>query len=98
VGGLVYIQWGHTSFPRTETELVYSGRAAGPFYSSRGGGSNPQCLPLNPIYLKHHNGSQKDHSYIYGAEYERANPFVKKIDDGDVPYAACYVPMYSQGM
>jgi len=49
-GGLVYVRWGHDSCPSTGTQLVYSGRAAGPHYTHQGGGTNPQCLPLDPSY------------------------------------------------
>ena len=47
-GGLVYVQWGHDSCPSTGAQLVYSGRAGGPDHQNKGGGSNPQCLPLTP--------------------------------------------------
>ena len=92
-GGVVYTRWGHYSCPQnTGARLLYTGRAAGPHYKHKGGGSNPQCLPLYPTYFKYHSGSQSDISYIYGTEYERTNPLVSNTDDGDVPCAVCYVP------
>ena len=50
-GGTVYVRWGHDQCPST-AQLVYPGRAGGPYYSNGGGGSsNPQCLPLDPNLL-----------------------------------------------
>ena len=49
-GGTVYVRWGHDQCPST-AQLVYSGRAGGPYYSHTGGGSNPQCLLLDPNFL-----------------------------------------------
>ena len=94
-GGLIYVRWGHKSCPSTGAHLMYTGIVAGPYYGHSGGGSNPLCLPLiglNPTYLKSQSGSQSDHSYIYGAEYERTEPLVSASDDGDVPCAVCEVP------
>jgi len=91
----VYIRWGHTSCPSSGAQIVYSGIVAGPHSGHSGGGSNPQCLPLDPTYLRYHSGSQIDVSYIYGTEYERTNPLVPNSDDGDIPCAVCYVPTRS---
>ena len=66
--GTVYVRWGHEECPST-AQLVYTGRAAGPHYSHSGGGSNPQCLPLDPMFLAPVNGSQT-RALMYGAEYE----------------------------
>ena len=91
-GGLVYVRWGHDCCPSTGAKLVYSGRAGGPAQYQKGGGSNPQCLPLEPNYLKYQTGSQSAYSYMYGAEYQWTNPLVPNTDDVDVPCAVCYVP------
>ena len=57
-GGVVYTQWGHYSCPHyTGACLLYTGRPAGPYYKHKGGGSNPQCLPLYPTYFKYQSGS-----------------------------------------
>ena len=72
-------------------QIVYSGIVAGPHSSHSGGGSNPQCLPLNPSYHKYHSGSQHDRSFIYGTEYERTDPLLPNSDNIDVPCAVCYV-------
>ena len=55
-----------------------------------GGGSNPQCLPLDPNYLKYQPNKQT-HSYIYGAEYEGTDYIVANSYDTDVPCAVCFV-------
>ena len=90
-GGLVYVRWGHDSCPSTGAQLVYSGRAAGSWWGHKGGGSNPQCLPLDPNYLRTQPGKQ-DNTFIYGAEYQWTDPFVSNTHNADVPCAVCYVP------
>ena len=90
-GGTVYVRWGHNQCPST-AQLVYSGRAGGP-HKSQGGGSNPQCLPLNPSFLRTISGPQ-ERGYMYGAEYETntdSRSHVHGVDDTDVPCAVCYV-------
>ncbi|CAI8045264.1 hypothetical protein GBAR_LOCUS25052, partial [Geodia barretti] len=40
-GGAVYVRWGRTTCPNTlGTELVYSGRAAGTYFTHKGGTSD----------------------------------------------------------
>jgi len=41
---------GHDQCPLT-AELVYSGRVGGSDHTQSGGGSNPQCLPMDPNFL-----------------------------------------------
>ena len=70
-GGVAYARWGHDSCPNnTGAQLVHSGRAGGIHLSQQGGGSNPQCLPIDPNYLLYEPGSRNDISYMYGAEYQ----------------------------
>ena len=68
-GGTVYVRWGHDECIST-AQLVYSGRAGGPHYNQAGGGSNPQCLPLDPNFLASISGDQQYRTYMYGAEYQ----------------------------
>ena len=92
-GGTVYVRWGHDQCPST-AQLVYSGRAGGPYYSHSGGGSNPQCLPLDPNFLKSISGNQHWRGLMYGAEYETAtdsNSHVHGRQNTDVPCAVCHV-------
>ena len=92
-GGVVYVRWGHDSCPSTGAQLVYSGRAGGPKHNNKGGGSNPQCLPLDPNYLKYVPGTQASiRLLMYGAEYQNTNELVSNSFDTDVPCAVCYVP------
>ena len=88
-GGTVYVRWGHDECPST-AELVYVGRAGGSGYTNQGGGSNPQCLPLDPNYLRSQTGSRVT-AYMYGAEYETYND----KQHHDVPCAVCYVTQRS---
>ena len=93
-GGVVYVRWGHDSCPSGGAELVYSGRAAGSHYTHRGGGGNPQCLPLDPNFHKTVSGAQS-WGFIYGAEYEATNPLVSGSQNTEVPCAVCYIPTRS---
>ena len=90
-GGVIYVRWGHNSCPKTGAQLVYAGRAGGSFYNHKGGGGNPQCLPLDPIFYKTVSGSQS-WAFMYGAEYHGTNPLTSNSHDTDVPCAVCYVP------
>ena len=93
-GGTVYIRWGHNKCPST-AQLVYSGRAGGSYYSHSGGGSNPQCLPLDPSFLTPISGTQ-DRGLMYEGEYEtltdsNSPSYVHGRHDADVPCAVCHV-------
>ena len=91
-GGTVYVRWGHDQCPST-AQLVYSGRAGGPYYNQHGGGSNPQCLPLDPNFLTPISGSQ-NRALMYGAEYQTdtdSNSHVHGRTNTDVPCAVCHV-------
>ena len=88
-GGTVYTRWGHNQCPST-AELVYSGRVGGTSYEDSGGGSNPQCLPLNPSYLTTIPGSHNDIATMYGAEY-KTDYFKSAANHNDIPCAVCYV-------
>ena len=89
----MYIRWGHDQCPST-AQLVYSGRAGGSLYRHSGGGSNPQCLPLDPNFLIPISGDQRYRAYMYGAEYQTytySNSHVHGRHDSDVPCAVCHV-------
>ena len=65
--GTVYVRWGHDQCPST-AQLVYSGRGGGSHFDHTGGGSNPQCLPLDPNFLTPISGAQH-RAYMFVAEY-----------------------------
>ena len=88
-GGVVYVRWGHNSCPDGGAQLVYAGRAGGSAYNHKGGGGNPQCLPLDPNFYKTVSGSQ-NWGFMYGAEYQYTNRLVGNSHDTDVPCAVCY--------
>ena len=91
-GGTVYVRWGHNYCPST-AQLVYAGRAGGSHYRHSGGGSNPQCLPLDPNFLTAITGTQY-RALMYGAEYQtntNRNSHVHGRHDTDVPCAVCHV-------
>ena len=91
-GGTVYVRWGHDQCPST-ARLVYSGRVGGSYHGHSGGGTNPQCLPLDPNFLKPISGAQH-RAYMYGAEYETntdSSSHVHGRHQHDVPCAVCHV-------
>ena len=96
-GGVTYVRWGRTVCPNIPgTELLYSGRAAGSFWSHTGGGSNYQCVPNDPETFAHGNGTSQS-SYIFGAEYETAL-YLENLPASSIPLhnrivpcAVCYV-------
>ena len=93
--GVAYVRWGRDVCPTgIETKLVYVGRAAGSHYSHRGGGSNYQCITLEPQNFDDFGPGTVDASYIYGSEYEMWGNVPKSLlslHEHDVPCAVCYV-------
>ena len=94
VAGATYVRWGRTICPTGNgTELLYSGRAAGPHTTQKGGGSNLLCLPDNPEYL--HTVNTVDHGVIYGVEYHLPGTFKVGSFNQNAPCAVCYTPTRS---
>ena len=92
-GGTVYVRWGHDQCPST-AKLMYSGRVAGSHHDQSGGGSNPQCLPLDPEFLTPISGNQNYRALIYGAEYETltdSNSHVHGRHNLEIPCAVCHI-------
>ena len=92
-GGTVYVRWGHDQCPST-AQLVYSGRAGGSRFNHRGGGSNPQCLPLDPNFLTPISGTLSYRALMYGAEYQTntdSNSYLHGRHNTDVLCAVCHV-------
>ena len=88
-GGATYVRWGRTTCPNTTgTELVYSGRAAGTWYTHNGGSSDYLCLPEQPEYMSFTAGTQ-GWSPIYGAEYQTNGGPLPAITHQNVPCAVC---------
>ncbi|CAG2243300.1 unnamed protein product [Mytilus edulis] len=84
--GATYVRWGRKECPGNNTELVYSGYAAGGYYNEEGSAAEYICLPPDPnlgaTWSDSHYGS------IYGAEYE-SDGFGGGVWNDDVPcYAA----------
>ena len=95
-GGTVYVRWGHDQCPLA-AQQVYSGREGGPNWSHSGGGSNPQCLSLDPNFLRSISGSQ-GRALMCGTEYEMhtdSSSHVHGRHSIDVPCAVCYVTQCS---
>ena len=90
--GVTYIRWGRTTCPNvTGTQLVYSGRAGGTFWSIQGGGAEKLCLPDQPEYLPNTANIQISNSpYVHGAEYEYSAGPNNDVFQHNVPCAVCY--------
>ena len=92
-GGAVYTRWGRTTCPSDQgTELVYSGRAGGSWFSKTGGASNYLCMPDDPDYLLYGSGNT-GHNYLYGVEYEPYpnQPFSQlNVYGHNAPCAVCF--------
>ena len=74
-GGVVYTRWGRTTCPDTPgTELLYEGRAAGSYYTHKGGGANYLCMPDDPDYTLPYTSGGSNRGSIFGAEYETPFP------------------------
>ncbi|XP_052071651.1 short-chain collagen C4-like [Mytilus californianus] len=89
--GSTYVRWGRSVCSGDNTELVYSGYAAGQLYlhasytSRHGGPSNLLCMPGDPELT---NISGNGTSLLYGAEYQE-NILKPDAHDEDVPCAVC---------
>ena len=91
--GVTFVRWGRTTCPETqETELVYSGRAAGSPHNHRGGTSSFLCLPDEPEYGDVYKEGAQRRSSVVGAEYEtfEGEPLEEAADE-IVPCAVCHV-------
>ena len=89
----MYTRWGSSSCPNiTGTELIYSGRAAGAWWSDQGGGANHLCLPNDPEYtLPHKEGAQSE-GVVHGVEYVRpVREDITETVHHNVPCAVCEV-------
>ena len=71
-------------------QTCLSGFAAGTYFNVRGGGSNYQCMPLDPEYNRWTAGGP--HSTISGAEYQSytLGIFHSYAHDKNVPCAVCF--------
>ena len=88
-----YVRWGRTTCPVNQsTELVYSGRAGGSWWSQTGGATNYLCMPDDPDYLQYAPGAQGA-SFVYGVEYGpfSGQPFYVQpnVFAHNVPCAVC---------
>ena len=91
--GKTYVRWGRTTCRGNQsTELVYSGRVGGSWYSKTGGATNYLCMPDNPDYLQY-DPSVQGYGYVYGVGYDPdlgqpllINPNVR---GHNVPCAVC---------
>ena len=94
--GSTYTRWGRKSCPDVNgTDLVYSGFAAGSYFTESGGAANYICLSPDPDW-DHYNDSHDAYgARVYGAEYqsdgiEKLDQFLgRNVEDEDVPCSVC---------
>ncbi|XP_071134416.1 uncharacterized protein [Mytilus edulis] len=87
--GSTYIRWGRKQCSGVNTEILYTGFAAGQdYYNSNyfGGPANMLCLPNNPELS---NRTAPGNSLLVGTEYQDGNFFGHGAEDEDVPCALC---------
>ncbi|VDI06995.1 Hypothetical predicted protein [Mytilus galloprovincialis] len=87
--GSTYIRWGRKQCSGVNTEMLYTGFAAGQEYHHSqfyGGPANMLCLPNNPEIS---NRTAPGSSLLVGTEYEDGNFFANGAQDEDVPCALC---------
>ena len=91
---MTYTRWGKSSCPSsTGAQLVYSGRAGGTYWNTRGGSAEKICLPDDPEYVTETSGlSIPNYSTVQGAEYEFFSGPNANVSNYNVPCAVCYVP------
>ena len=89
--GSTYVRWGNSTCPTDKgTQLVYSGYAAGQYYSHVGGAVGPICLVKDLEHLQFQSGLQGQ-AYIYGAEYiTHSNSPLNHVHNRNVPCSVCY--------
>ena len=79
-----YIRWGNSTC-EYGTTTMYSGYAAGGYYTNKGSPANLLCLPPDPQY---YSPSSSGSQYIYGVEYDISG-VNNHVHDRNMPCALC---------
>ncbi|XP_053393523.1 uncharacterized protein LOC123562973 [Mercenaria mercenaria] len=101
-GESTYVRWGRKTCPGNSTSTMYSGYAAGSFYSHSGGAANYLCLPPDPQWA-YYEDSVGSGGKVYGGEYELGDNHANggshylgsNVRDEDAPCAVCSSPRSS---
>ena len=88
--GQTYVRWGRTTCAENQgTELVYSGRAGGSWWSKAGGATNYLCMPGDPDYLLF-DSSVQGRNYVYGVEHAHTSVQpLSNVNQHNAPCAVC---------
>ena len=72
---------------------MFPGYAGGSSHIHTGAAVDPLCLPRDPEWGIHRDGTEGPKSYMYGAEYETnaLSGYMSTLHDHDVPCAVCLV-------
>ena len=81
---VTYIRWGNSICEHGATTM-YSGYAAGGYYTHKGSPANLLCLPPDPQY---YSSSSSGSQYIYGVEYDIGG-VNNQAHDRNMPCALC---------
>ena len=81
---VTYIRWGNSTC-EYGVNTMYSGYAAGGYYSHKGSPANLLCLPPDPQY---YSPSSSGSQYIYGVEYQISG-VNNQAYDRNMPCALC---------
>ncbi|XP_060588971.1 short-chain collagen C4-like [Ruditapes philippinarum] len=101
-GGSTYVRWGKQTCPGNGTSTMYSGYAAGSYYTHSGGAANYLCLPGDPQWA-YYEDSVGSGGKVYGGEYELGDShgnggshyLGSNVRDEDAPCAVCQSPRSS---
>ncbi|KAL4236736.1 hypothetical protein ACF0H5_005120 [Mactra antiquata] len=77
-----------------ELSKKIEGFTAGKKYGENGGGSDTICLPEDPSWSNFTTGTNGGRGYVYGTEIDIGEPsgvFETKVNDEDIPCAACHI-------
>ena len=89
-----YVRWGRADCPNNpNTELVYSGKAAGSKFNERGGGANYLCMPVEspvaPEFTNFEPGAQTNRAHLFGLDYVTFDGPLRAVNGRDPPCAVC---------
>ena len=93
--GTSYTRWGKTVCPGNGSDVLYSGYAAGGYYTHTGASPSMLCLPEDPVWSKYDDSLNAYGQHVYGVEYQdkaRGISFWgRNMYDQDAPCVVCEV-------
>ena len=90
--GSLYTRWGRKTCP-TDSQIIYSGIAAGSSHSNSGSGANTLCLTTSPQYGDHNDQNQEG-SWLGGIRYQTSGYGLRTfsvVHSHRVPCSVCFL-------